>query len=133
MEKKSRSIKSVSFPKPNLNGFISNVEKQLKRFHHEEQRRVRTAYLYAIFLGMFGAHHFYLGRGMFGCMYLFTFGLFGIGYVVDLFRIRRLVTDANRRLEGEEIGKTMFETYLLWFPFGILGLCIHMFLFRYIR
>ncbi|KAK3094597.1 hypothetical protein FSP39_003806 [Pinctada imbricata] len=121
MSKQSKSFGALSFPKPSLNGFIRNVEKQLDKFHHDEARSIRTTYLYAVFLGMFGAHHFYLGRHMFGFMYMFTFGLCGIGYVADLFRIRSMVKEANMRIHGEETRRSLFEAYLLWFPFGIFG------------
>lgn len=42
-----------------------------------------------------GFHHFYLNRPGFGVLYFFTFGLFGIGWLVDLFRIPSLVKEAN--------------------------------------
>ncbi len=35
------------------------------------------------FLGIFGAHKFYEGKIGMGILYLFTFGLFGIGVLVD--------------------------------------------------
>lgn len=36
-----------------------------------------------LFLGLFGGHHFYVGRWGMGLLYLFTFGLFGIGTFID--------------------------------------------------
>ena len=38
-------------------------------------------------LGFLGAHKFYEGRKGKGFLYLFTFGIFGIGWVVDIFTI----------------------------------------------
>lgn len=38
-----------------------------------------------ILFGVFGAHKFYEGKTGRGILYLFTFGLFGIGVVVDFF------------------------------------------------
>ena len=46
-----------------------------------------TALLLCIFLGGIGVHHFYVGRVGYGILYLFTFGLFGIGVVVDIILI----------------------------------------------
>lgn len=46
-----------------------------------------TALLLCIFLGMIGAHHFYVGRIGMGLLYLFTAGLFGIGWIVDIIKI----------------------------------------------
>ena len=42
-----------------------------------------TAFLLCLFLGCFGAHKFYEGRIGAGILYLFTFGLFGIGWFID--------------------------------------------------
>lgn len=49
------------------------------------------------FLGLGGAHRIYLGKYGTGVLWLLTFGLFGIGQVVDLFRMKTLVQDANQR------------------------------------
>lgn len=46
-----------------------------------------TALLLCIFFGYFGAHKFYEGRGVLGVLYLFTFGLFGFGWLIDIFII----------------------------------------------
>ncbi|NLJ81636.1 MAG: NINE protein [Bacteroidales bacterium] len=46
-----------------------------------------TAYLLWFFLGIFGAHKFYLGKVGMGILYLFTFGLFFIGWFIDLFTL----------------------------------------------
>lgn len=43
--------------------------------------------LLSLFLGMFGAHHFYSGRILKGILYLFTFGLFYIGWFIDVILI----------------------------------------------
>ena len=59
-----------------------------------------TAYLLAI-VGLLspiaGIHRFYLGRTGTGLLYLFTWGFFGIGTVLDLINMHRLVDDENRR------------------------------------
>ena len=46
-----------------------------------------TALILCIFLGFFGAHLFYVGRTGKGLLYLFTVGLFGIGWIIDIFAI----------------------------------------------
>lgn len=42
-----------------------------------------TAFWLCVFLGEFGAHKFYEGKVGMGLIYLFTAGLFGIGWVID--------------------------------------------------
>ena len=43
-----------------------------------------TALILCIFLGYLGIHRFYAGKIKSGILYLFTFGLFGIGWIVDV-------------------------------------------------
>lgn len=40
-------------------------------------------FLLCLFLGVFGAHKFYIGKTGMGFLYLFTGGLFGIGWIID--------------------------------------------------
>lgn len=42
-----------------------------------------VAFLLCLFLGCFGAHKFYEGKIGMGILYLFTCGLFGIGWFID--------------------------------------------------
>jgi hypothetical protein len=46
-----------------------------------------VALLLCIFLGGVGAHRFYVGKIGTGIIYLFTGGLFGIGWIVDIILI----------------------------------------------
>ncbi len=46
-----------------------------------------AALLLCVFLGEFGVHYFYVGRIGMGILYLCTFGLFGIGWLVDIIRL----------------------------------------------
>jgi len=54
-----------------------------------------TAYLLLFFLGIFGAHKFYLGKVGTGILYLFTLGFLGIGCFIDLFTLGRQVDMYN--------------------------------------
>lgn len=56
-----------------------------------------TAYILwcSSFFGLFGLHRFYLGKPVSGIIYLSTFGLFGIGQLVDLFLIPNIVEHKN--------------------------------------
>lgn len=46
-----------------------------------------VAFFLCLFLGFFGGHKFYEGKIGMGILYLCTFGLFMIGWLIDLFRI----------------------------------------------
>lgn len=48
------------------------------------QRNKWVAFFLCLFLGEFGAHKFYEGKIGMGILYLFTFGLFGIGWLISL-------------------------------------------------
>ncbi len=54
-----------------------------------------TAYLLWFFLGGFSAHRFYLGQIGIGILYLLTFQLFGIGWIIDLFILGGMVDKYN--------------------------------------
>ena len=43
-----------------------------------------AAFLLCFFLGGLGAHKFYEGKVGMGILYIFTVGLFGIGWLIDL-------------------------------------------------
>lgn len=57
-----------------------------------------VALLLCIFLGGIGVHRFYIGKIGMGILYLFTAGLFGIGWLIDIIMIAcGNMTDATGR------------------------------------
>jgi len=54
-----------------------------------------VAYLLWFFLGIFGAHKFYLEKIGIGILYLLTGGILGIGWVIDLFTLGGQVDTYN--------------------------------------
>lgn len=54
------------------------------------------AWILQTFLGVFGLHRMYLGKWLTGALWLFTGGLFGIGYVYDYLTLNEQVSLANQ-------------------------------------
>jgi TM2 domain-containing membrane protein YozV len=62
-----------------------------------------VAYLLWFFFGLLGVHKFYLGKVGIGILYFFTFGLFFIGWFIDLFALGNQV-DTYNALFGRQFG-----------------------------
>jgi TM2 domain-containing membrane protein YozV len=62
----------------------------------EETHGLLIGYLLWLF-GFTGSHRFYYGKPVSGTIYLLTFGLFGIGWIVDLFLIPSMAEKADLR------------------------------------
>ena len=58
-------------------------------------KNVGVAYAWLLLLGVFGAHHFYLGKPGRGILYLLTAGVFLIGWVADMFTLPEQVRRMN--------------------------------------
>lgn len=67
-------INNQTIPNP---GVVPGVSKKNKM----------VALLLCIFLGVLGVHRFYVGKIGTGLLYLFTVGLFGIGWIIDIILI----------------------------------------------
>ncbi|WP_405566454.1 MMPL family transporter [Streptomyces phaeochromogenes] len=66
-------------------------------------KSVAVAYLWWFFLGLFGMHHFYLGRTGRGLLYLCTLGICGLGWLADALTLPRQVRSANARIVRQDI------------------------------
>lgn len=109
---------------------VNNHSQAAMRFPELVQKTrasLSDAYLLAFFLGLFGAHYFYLRRPRWGFLYLFTFGLLGVGWLIDLFRLKFLVSrfneDTSEQNQDVAKKKRLDDAYVLWFPGGLLGRC----------
>ncbi|MDE0708615.1 MAG: NINE protein [Candidatus Poseidoniales archaeon] len=58
---------------------------------------VFVAYVLWLPFGWLGIHRFYTGNVITGLIWMFSLGLFGIGWFVDLFLVPGLVAAANQR------------------------------------
>lgn len=65
------------------------------------QKSMCVAYLFWFFLGVFGAHRFYLRKWCTAVLWLLTGGLFLIGWLIDLCVIPCLVNSTNLQMAGE--------------------------------
>jgi len=78
---------------------ISSIDEISSAYYHETP----SAYepnkwvVYSLFgfslIGIAGLHRLYLKKYLTGLLYLFTFGLFGIGTITDFFRLNTLMID----------------------------------------
>ncbi len=50
-------------------------------------KSLSIAILLWFFLGIFGAHRFYLGYWRSGLLWLFTLGFLGVGWIIDMLRV----------------------------------------------
>ncbi|WP_457576429.1 NINE protein [Desulfomarina sp.] len=55
------------------------------------------AWLLLVFLGLFGIHRMYMGKWISGLVYLCTAGLFGLGYIYDLWTLNDQISLINGR------------------------------------
>lgn len=62
----------------------ANSSAVVKNVGYGKPKNKWVALLLCIFFGFFGAHKFYEGRILLGIVYLFTAGLFGIGWFIDI-------------------------------------------------
>jgi len=53
------------------------------------------AWLLLVFLGMFGVHRLYMGKIWTGILYLLTLGVFGLGYIYDMWTLNDQITLVN--------------------------------------
>jgi TM2 domain-containing membrane protein YozV len=59
-----------------------------------------VAWILLTFLGLFGIHRFYMGKLGTGLIWLFTGGLFTIGWLYDFCTLNRQVDECNRLSDG---------------------------------
>ncbi|MFI5887019.1 MMPL family transporter [Streptomyces sp. NPDC051554] len=66
-------------------------------------KSVAVAYLWWFFLGLFGIHHFYLGRTGRGLLHLCTLGICGLGWLADALTLPHQVRSANARIALQNV------------------------------
>ena len=85
VEELHRESAPVQQPNIVINNANTNVNKNVNGGGYMGRQRSKwVAFFLCLFLGFIGAHKFYEGKVGMGVLYLFTFGLVGIGWLVDL-------------------------------------------------
>ena len=95
---------------------VSYPQKSAIYQHPVDTHHVLIGYLAWFFYGLFGLHRFYYNRPVSGLIWLLTFGLLGIGWLVDAFLIPGMNDEANRSFAR---GKTDYN--LAWLLLLFLG------------
>ncbi len=69
--------------------------------------------------GFTGAHRFYFGKPVTGTIWYFTFGLLGIGWLIDLFLIPSMDRQADYRFQAGRLDYTVAWVLLTFL--GVFG------------
>lgn len=85
MKQQKRASRAVQMRQ--FYGYSDEGFKRSEWTNHLSVRNKTTTLLICIFLGFLGVHRFYVGKQGTGLIYLFTMGIFGIGWVVDIILI----------------------------------------------
>ncbi len=86
--------------------------------YRNDTHRKSIGYIVWIF-GFLGAHRFYYGKPLSGTLYFFTFGLLGIGWIIDFFLIPSMDEEADFRYCAGDIDYSLTFIFLTFI--GIFG------------
>lgn len=76
---------------------VPAMAEQANRRYHAGRIDHSVCWCLLLFLGLFGIHRLYMGKIFTGILYMFTGGLFGIGYVYDVVTLNEQVEEINAR------------------------------------
>lgn len=74
---------------------IPSMDRQADLRYHSGNLDYTVAWILLTFLGLFGIHRFYMGKWLTGIVYLVSGGIFGIGYLYDLWTLNDQVSLIN--------------------------------------
>ena len=79
---------------------IPSMDRAADRKYRAGPYDYSVSWILLTFLGVFGAHRFYLGRWVTGLLYLLTGGLLLVGVIYDFLTLNRKVDERNRQVLG---------------------------------
>ena len=93
-----------------------------------EYKKVQIEYWLCFFLGWAGAHRFYKKKYLTAFAYLFTFGGFFIGWLIDflvlVFRFNKLMTKKKKATRQKDINEILTVAFISAFFVGTIILCL---------
>lgn len=74
---------------------IPSMDRRADLRYHSGNLDYTVAWILLTFLGLFGIHRFYMGKWLTGIVYLVSGGIFGMGYLYDLWTLNDQVSLIN--------------------------------------
>lgn len=78
---------------------IPKMDREADLRYTEGPVNYSVGWILLVFLGIFGVHRFYMGKWITGILWLFTGGLFLLGWLYDLWTLNGQIDDCNKALE----------------------------------
>lgn len=94
---------------------IPAMNREAGQYFYPGQTDYSVAWILLMFCGGFGIHRFYQAKFFTGLLFLFTFGLFGIGYVYDVLTMNEQISEQNSdSIRHESMPQTHMHGGMAW-------------------
>ena len=82
---------------------IPSMEREADLRYNAGPFDYNLAWLLLVFLGVFGIHRLYMGKIGSAILYMLTFGLFGLGYLYDMWTLNQQVSLLNAQAQRSSL------------------------------
>ena len=82
---------------------IPSMEREADLRYNAGPFDYNLAWLLLVFLGVFGIHRLYMGKIGSAILYMLTFGLFGLGYLYDMWTLNHQVSLLNAQAQRSSL------------------------------